>query len=265
MQIIHENQPIHYEISGKGKAIIFLHGFLENLSIWKKYAEILSSNFCVIAIDLPGHGQTGILSNTHTMEFMAECVNQILIQHNIEKCALIGHSMGGYVSLAFAEKYANKVAGICLFHSTAKADSNEKKLGRERAIAVVENNHTFFISQAISSYFSQHNAKILKTEIEKLIEIGKNTTKSGIIAALQGMKNRVDRTHILSNPQIPFFFIVGKNDPILNFELSLNEIAIPDQCLTLLLEKAGHVGFIEAEIETQRAIKTCCEFFFFQS
>ena len=141
---------IYYTIKGKGPAVMFLHGFLENQSIWKDFSDSLKNKFTTICIDLPGFGKSDIFRADHSMIFMAEKVHQVLERENVAKCILVGHSMGGYVSLAFAKRYPDLLSGLVLFHSQAAADSLEGKKNRDRTIAVVNNNHKGFIYSSLS-------------------------------------------------------------------------------------------------------------------
>ena len=139
--ISYKNAGIHYSDSGEGNVIVLLHGFLENLNIWNKLADELKKTHRVIRIDLLGHGKTECLGYIHTMEEMAEAVKAVLDYLKTERYVIIGHSMGGYVALAFAEKYHNNIVGLCLANSTSKPDSDERKRNRNRAIAAVKQNH----------------------------------------------------------------------------------------------------------------------------
>ncbi|MCF6249246.1 MAG: alpha/beta hydrolase, partial [Desulfobacula sp.] len=136
--IIFKKSVIAYRKKGKGTALVFLHGFLENKSMWKDYFEVLSQTHTVIGIDLPGHGKSEDIAYVHTMEEMAEAVKAVIKHENIRKHYLIGHSMGGYVSMAYAEKYSDALKGVVMFHSTASADTDEKKINRSRAVKVVK-------------------------------------------------------------------------------------------------------------------------------
>ncbi|WGU70417.1 alpha/beta fold hydrolase [Capnocytophaga canimorsus] len=121
-----------YTQKGKGKAVILLHGFLENHTIWEKFAEELSATHRVITPDLAGHGKTPCFSEIHPMEMMAEGIFEILQAEKIKDCILVGHSMGGYVSLAFAEKYPDQIKGIVLMNSTAASRFNRKTKKTEK-------------------------------------------------------------------------------------------------------------------------------------
>ncbi len=140
-EITFKGAKINYTITGIGDTIVFLHGFLENLTMWDVFSEKLSETYKVIAIDLPGFGQSDVISENHSMSTMAEAVNSVIKNEGISKCIFIGHSMGGYVALAFAELFEKKLNGIVLFHSQSAADDEEAKINRNRTIKIVENNH----------------------------------------------------------------------------------------------------------------------------
>ena len=148
---------VYYTEAGKGRAIVLLHGFMESLHIWDDYAKELSKRYRVICIDLPGHGKSDCFGYVHSMELMADAVNAVLEKLNLRKIFLAGHSMGGYTGLAFAEKYPDKIKGLCLFHSTANADSEERKENRNRALEIVKKNHKKFINQIIPLWFAKEN------------------------------------------------------------------------------------------------------------
>ncbi|NJO68718.1 MAG: alpha/beta fold hydrolase [Bacteroidetes bacterium] len=121
------SSSVHFDDLGSGKVIVLLHGYLETMEIWSGFAPELAKTYRVITIDIPGHGKSGKVADTHDMDLMADAVNTVLTFLRIEKCFLVGHSMGGYVSLAFMSKYRYKLLGICLFHATPFADSEGKK------------------------------------------------------------------------------------------------------------------------------------------
>jgi pimeloyl-ACP methyl ester carboxylesterase len=199
----YRGKNIHFQVSGKGPAIVLLHGFLESGMMWENFVRRLSSSFTVITIDLPGHGKSGVLSAIHTMDEMAEAVHWVLKSQNISKCLMAGHSMGGYVTLAFAEKYPRMLKGLILFHSHAAADSPEVLLYRERTIKLVQKDHLGFIRNFIPDLFDPENVSRYEKEIHILGEMALKTSKEGIIAALEGIKNRPDRQHVLINSSAP--------------------------------------------------------------
>lgn len=246
---------VSFTDSGKGKAIVFLHGFLGDKSVWDYYSKQLSSSTTrVVKIDLLGHGKTQCLSYVHTMEEMAEAVYEVLRYLKLKKYYLVGHSMGGYVSLALAENYPDNVRGLCMFHSSAKADSEVKQKDRGRAIKVVKRNTKIFIDEAIPNLFNTQY-KPNKLGIAKAKKIALATSKQGIVAALEGMRIRLDREIILKFAPYPVLYIIGKADNILPFKDLVNQAKLPDNGNYVLLDKVGHMGFFEAKKECLKIVK----------
>lgn len=252
-------KKIFYQSTGSGPAIVLLHGFLESSSIWKNFSRKLSESFRVILIDLPGHGQSEVIPDILTMDLMAEAAYQVLKTLEVPSCLVAGHSMGGYAALAFAEKYARKVKGIILFHSHAGADSPEVRANRERTLAIVRKDHQGFIRNFIPGLFDPANVGKFHEEIGVLKELALEIPKEGIIAALEGMKNRPDRQHVLAQSKVPVLFIIGKNDSRIPMQLILPQTTLPEHSEVLLLDHVGHMGFIEAPAATFKTLKGFAE------
>lgn len=250
---------LHHSISGKGPAIVLLHGFLESVDIWKSFARRLNNSFRVICIDLPGHGLSDNPGPVSSMDDMAEAVHIVLKSLNIKTCVMVGHSMGGYVTLAYAEKYPRTIRGFVLFHSQAAADNAEARTNRERTIKLVDKDHHGFIKNFIPDLFDHSNVKKCSKEIENLKTLADKTPKEGIIAALEGMKIRPDRQHVLMNSKVPVLFIIGKNDRRIPAEIVIPQILLPMHSEMLLLDHVGHMGFIEAPGKTFDAVKGFAE------
>ncbi|MDZ7845315.1 MAG: alpha/beta hydrolase [Owenweeksia sp.] len=117
-----------YSDFDKGPAVIFLHGHLENRSMWRDIVKEIPKSYRKITLDLPGHGESGNLGYVHTMEDMAEAVKALVNHLKLKRFILAGHSMGGYVALAFAEMFPEQVKGLILMNSNTKADTPEKKI-----------------------------------------------------------------------------------------------------------------------------------------
>ncbi len=211
--------------------------------MWKEYVDLFSKNNRIITIDLLGHGETECLGYVHEMEDNANVVNEILENLKIEKAIILGHSMGGYVGLAFAELFPNKIRKLVLLNSTSKEDTAEKKLNRTRAIKAVKQNYIGFVSLAIANLFSENNRIRLANEIEKVKEEALKTPLQGIIASLEGMKIRKDREFILQENRFPVLLILGKKDPVLSYEDSLSQIE--DTTVELVSFEDGHMSHIE--------------------
>lgn len=238
-----KNTKIAYTETGKGSTIVLLHGFLENKTMWQLHIEALSKRNRVVCIDLLGHGETNCMGYVHTMEDQADAVYHVLHELKIRKAVLIGHSMGGYVALAFAELYPEMMKGLVLMNSTARADSNERKINRDRAIKAVKQNYTTFIKISIANLFSEENRERLIDEIESVKNEALQTPLQGIVAALEGMKVRKDREVILHFANYPMLLIVGKKDPVLNYEETITQIE--NTKVELITFNDGHMSHIE--------------------
>jgi len=242
-QILYKNTKISYSDSGKGNAVVLLHGFLENQTMWQDLVPELSKKYRIITIDLLGHGETGCLGYVHSMEENAAAVRAVLSELRIRKAIFIGHSMGGYVALAFAEMFPAIVKGLVLMNSTSKADSEERKTNRDRAIKAVKKDYVGFVRLSIANLFNPDNRERLVGEIEKVKTEALKTPLQGIVASLEGMKIRKDRETILHSATYPILLILGKKDPVLNYEDNLKQIE--DTAVKLVAFPDGHMSHIE--------------------
>lgn len=250
--IIYKNTKISFTDKGKGTAVVLLHGFLENKTMWDKYISSLSKNHRVIAIDLLGHGETECLGYVHVMEDQADMIFTVLIYLRIRKIVLVGHSMGGYVALAFAELYPDYIKGLFLLNSTSRADSDERKTNRDRAIVAVKQNYTNFVRMSISNLFSEDNRELLAKEIEKVKRQALKTPLQGIIASLEGMKIRNDREVLLHFAPYPIQLVLGEKDGVLNYEENIDQIEGTKVALTTFPD--GHMSHIENEKELKKVL-----------
>jgi pimeloyl-ACP methyl ester carboxylesterase len=251
-QILYKNTKISYSDTGKGSAVVLLHGFLENQTMWQNLVPEWSKKHRVITIDLLGHGESGCLGYLHSMENNAEAVRTVLSKLRIRKAIFVGHSMGGYVALAFAELYPAVVKGLVLLNSTSKADSEERKANRDRAIKAVKKDYIGFVRLSIANLFNPDNRERLVDEIEKVRAEALKTPLQGIIASLEGMKIRKDRETLLRSAAYPILLILGKKDPVLNYEDGLKQIENTTAKLAIFPD--GHMSHIENREELKKAL-----------
>lgn len=247
--ILYKNTKISFTDSGEGTVIVLLHGFLENKIMWQEYVDFFSQKYRIITIDLLGHGESDCLGYVHEMEDNAGAVHEVLEHLRIDKAIILGHSMGGYVALAFAELYPDKIQKLVLLNSTSKEDSAEKKLNRTRAIKAVKQNYVNFVSLAIANLFSENNRTRFASEIEKAKIQALKTPLQGIVASLEGMKIRKDREILLQKNLFPVLLVLGKKDPVLNYEESLAQIE--DTTVALVSFEDGHMSHIENKEELE--------------
>jgi pimeloyl-ACP methyl ester carboxylesterase len=251
-QIFYKNTAISYSDIGKGTAVVLLHGFLENKTMWKDLAPSLAKKNRVIAIDLLGHGETDCLGYVHSMEENAEIVKAILSHLRIRKALVIGHSMGGYVALAFAELYPETIKGIVLLNSTAKEDNEERKVNRDRAIKAVKQNYINFVRMSITNLFGENNRERLENEIETVKLEALKTPLQGIVATLEGMKIRKDRQFILKTTDFTKLLILGKKDGVLIYDDNISQIENTNT--ELISFPDGHMSHIENKEELETVV-----------
>lgn len=246
---------VTFSDTGKGRVVVLLHGFLGSHQIWESTIQSLSKSFRVIAIDLPGHGNTDCFGYVHTMELLAKSVKAVMDSLRLKKYVIIGHSMGGYAGLAFADMYPDNLKGLCLYHSSAYADSDEKKRDRTRSIKVVKANHKIFTTEVIKNLFATKNFKYLKDEISFAQKIAAKTSKQSIIAALEGMKDRPHRDMILGLAHFPVMMVIGEHDNVLPSEQLFEQADLIKNKHILYLEHDGHMGFLESPKQSNAALK----------
>ena len=235
-----------YTDQGKGTCIVLLHGYLETGAIWEPVIPFLTGHCRVICIDLPGHGESGVWGKMHAMDDLAGSVRAVLRAENLERIFLVGHSMGGYVAMACAEHHSENLWGYALFHSTCFADTDEKKVNRDREISLVLcKKKRQIVNVNIPKAFADGNVERLKDQVFRARHIALQNPDQGIVAILNGMKGRPDRTHILGNPSVPLLLIGGMKDnyiPVEGFE-KLADLA--PHATAVRLEESGHMGFVE--------------------
>ncbi len=242
---------------GSGKVLVFLHGFCESKEVWEAFCQPFRESYRVIAIDLPGFGKNTAPRPSYSMEEAAAYVNKVLKALEIKKCLLVGHSMGGYVALAFAEKYSSMVSGLCLFHSSALPDTKEKKATRTKTIKFIKKNGvSVFMDSFTAPLFSPTKRKYFAKEIKMLTTIGKETRQEAVLGAIKGMRDRKKRIKVLKDARYPVLFIAGKDDQAVTVEQTLAQCYIPANSTVVFLAKTGHQGMFEKPMETRNALRS---------
>ncbi|MDX1830037.1 MAG: alpha/beta fold hydrolase [Lutibacter sp.] len=259
MNILVKNTRIEFETFGKGSAVVLLHGFLESSFMWKDIVPILSKKYKVVTLDLLGHGASENHGYIHSMEDQAEIVKSVLNHLKLRKYVIIGHSMGGYITLAFAKLFPKNVKGICLLNSTALPDSKEKKINRNRAIKAVKENYKTFIKIAVPMLFSEKNRTLFKKEIQNCINDALRMNPQGITAALEGMKIRENQIKLYVNSSYPIHMVISKEDPALDYTSLIHQTKNTKVTTSELPD--GHMSYIENKTEVIKIlsnfIKSC--------
>lgn len=255
-QIYKNNLSINYKDEGlqNENVIVLIHGFLETSETWKSFSSELAKNSRVISVDLPGHGKSDLYDEPFTMCKYAEAIKYVVDYEQIKNMFLIGHSMGGYVAMAFAENYPEKLRALSLFHSSPFADNDEKKKIRLQVVERIKNGEKDEICKNhAKSVFANDNTEKFVNEIRVEEGIAKSISEEAIIASLLTMRNRNDRSKILKNLKVPFLYIIGEKDNFITMQI-IDKIEMPKKYRVEILEEAGHQGFIEQKEKSLKII-----------
>ncbi|WP_185869516.1 alpha/beta fold hydrolase [Blattabacterium cuenoti] len=241
---------INFIIKGEGVPIVLLHGFMESLEIWHYIYQMISKKYKVVSIDLPGHGKNSFSEKKYifSMEETAEIIKFFLDEKKIEQAIFVGHSMGGYIALALAEKYPNMFLGLCLLHSTADSDTEEKKKNRIKSIQLAVKNYPLFISTSINKLFNPKKILFLQKEISFVKKIALSTSINSVIPFLRGMSMRKNRKFLLKKYDFPKLYIIGLYDLILDSN-KINEEAKNGNKTYSVNISTGHMGHIENPVK----------------
>lgn len=251
---------IHYHRTGNAdQAIVFVHGFLEDLRMWKHFIHRVP-RYSVIKLDLPGFGQSSVISETSIVKY-ADAVHQVLLQEKIKQVILVGHSMGGYTALAFAKKYPSFLKGLSVFHSQPYADTKENKAKRTKSVKFVETHGaSAYVHATIPNLFAKAFVKKQRSIVDAVIDYGIENDEVGIINALNAMKNRPDTSDVLQKIKCPVQFIIGKEDQAIPVENSLRQTTLPTISDVQILQGIGHMGHLEATRKTQKMVRNFIRF-----
>ena len=240
------------------RTVVLLHGYLESLNVWDELTDILKRELRVIALDLPGHGVSEVVGEVHSMEFLADVVADVLRQQGVERATIVGHSMGGYVAMAFVERHPEMVEGLVMFHSTPYADTEEKRKNREREIKLIQSGKKDTLAAlSPAQAFANDNVKRFRGDMEGLSEQIYITDDDGICALLRGMMAREDRSKVLSELRAPKLFVFGRKDNYIGETTAQRMISENPDAEVVWLERSGHMGFIEEE---ELSAKTLIDF-----
>src|SRR6188474_2319986 len=210
--ILYQNKKIFYRNIVNGDPVMFVHGFGEDGEVWNAQIEFLKDKYHIIVPDIPGSGRSEMI-NDMSMEGMAEVLHSIIHEENIDTCTVIGHSMGGYITLALVEKYWNHVNAFGLFHSSAFADTEEKKQTRKKGIEFAKQHGAFeFLKTSTPNLFSPNSKDQIPNSIDQFINSLKKFTPRALIAYYNAMMKRPDRTDLLKNTKNSVLFIAGEHD-----------------------------------------------------
>ncbi|MEP2773050.1 MAG: alpha/beta hydrolase [Fulvivirga sp.] len=250
------NNEIHFTDEGEGFPLLFIHGFCETHEMWDDFKIPFLKDFRVITVDLPGFGNSPLPDGGFTLADIADVLADFLDSLNIKQVVVVGHSLGGYVTLELAKLKSELIKGFCLFHSTAYADDEEKKDSRNKTIDFVEKRGVkVFATSFVPSLFYSKNRKNLTSEIDNAVAIASKTPLPTLVAYTKAMRDRQDRTDVLESFSNPILFIAGVKDTSVPLEKIEPQFLLPKRAVVKVLENTGHMGMFEKKTETQQMVK----------
>jgi pimeloyl-ACP methyl ester carboxylesterase len=259
-EINHQNAIGAYQVTGKGAPVLLIHGFPENSTVWEHQQSKLEAHYTVITPDLPGSGNSP-LTYPLSIESMADFVHAILLAEGIEKAVIAGHSMGGYIALAVAEKYPDQVQGLGLVHSTAAADTEEKIEARRKSIKLMEQyGSEAFVRQAVPGMFSPATKSRQPALVDALIQMGMQCKVEALIAYYEAMIKRPERKAVLQKIKAPVLFMIGKDDTAVPMDSVLPQVTLPSRSSIHIFEDTGHMGMWEVADACSLALQQFVEF-----
>lgn len=249
-----------YKEAGQGLPVVLIHGFCERKEIWNGFIAELAQKFRVIAIDLPGFGDNQAQESPLTIGDMADRIYALLTKIGVDHCVMVGHSLGGYVSLAYGEKFPFRLKGLGLFHSTSFSDSVEKKQARNKTIDFIDRYGVGeFVQEFVPPLFFDSRRKELKDEIQSVIDMGLPVAKSTVIETIKAMRDRKDRTRVLEKAPYPVLIIAGRNDIAVPFTNSQQMFGVPMNATIQVMNNTSHMGMLERPKETLRMVTAFLE------
>lgn len=242
---------LHFTVEGEGKLVVFLHGFLESSTMWK-HLDLNQWNTKKLFIDLPGHGESKTIdSNSPSIVYMAQKVNEIISTFSENEIIVIGHSMGGYVAIELA-KLNPAIQKVGLLNSNFWEDSEEKKRDRNRVVEIIKQAKDKFIQEAIPNLFSY--PENYQDTVSEIIQEAKTFSVEGIEYATKAMRDRVDNTTWVQQNTSKVVVIQGELDK--TTPLFMMEEKLPQDVKLFLIKNAGHMTHIESKNQVLEILKS---------
>lgn len=234
-----------YEQQGQGEAVVLLHGYCGSSAYWEKVGPLLAGSYRVITPDLRGHGSSDAPMGAYTIEQMADDVAELMEALNVKKYTVLGHSMGGYVTLSLAQRYSDRLNGFGLIHSTAYPDTEEAKEKRLQAVATIGTEGiTAFVDGMVPGLFAPELRDKLASEVDRVKEIGYRTPPQGASGAAMAMRERIDRRDVLSATVLPVLLVAGENDQLIPMQRTFTTEGA--SVTKAVIKGAGHLSMYEA-------------------
>ncbi|MEP6676170.1 MAG: alpha/beta hydrolase [Ferruginibacter sp.] len=253
--ISYRNQPLSYQLTGSGLPVVLVHGFGETVDVWQQQVHHLEKKYRLILPGISGSGLSVYNPELISLDDYAGSIKTILEAENIPVCAMLGHSMGGYIAMAFAVNFPKMLNALGLMHSSAAADNQEKIATRKKSIEfILSNGSAAYFKTSVPGLFSEKWAAANPLAVQELIEQVSFLLPEALAQQQQAMIGRPDRTEVLKNFSRPVLFIMGKQDKAVPFDIIMPQCYLPAESHIHILEQSGHMGMWEEPEKTNAAL-----------
>ncbi|MBX2907600.1 MAG: alpha/beta hydrolase [Taibaiella sp.] len=240
-----DSKKLHYTTCGAGQAVVLIHGFPDDGSIWAGISGALGERYMVFTPDLPGAGSSP-LNGSVSLARMAAGIKDMLDANGVSRAVIVGHSMGGYVALAFARQFPECIAGLSLVHSTPLPDDEEKKKTRQKAIDLILNGgKEAFIRQMTGNLFApkfrDEHPELMREKAAKSSEI----SADALVNFYRAMMERENNVEVVSNADFPVQWIMGAEDNVISFRTGLGLCHSSAVNFVHLYHGCGHMSMLE--------------------
>lgn len=235
---------LNFREEGNGPTVILIHGFPMDHHVWDDFSDKLSEHAHVVTLDLPGFGKSPALPENFSLDDVAKTILNWTREKKYSDPVIVGHSLGGYVTLAMAEQDQNFAGGICLFHSTARADTEEKKQSRNKTLDFIEKQG---VEAFTSNFIGQLYADSRHSSITKVKNIAVQSSKETVVGYTRAMRDRKDQTGLLKVFPRPILFLAGEKDQTIPAETIVEQATLNKKAEAVILPDVGHMGMFEAE------------------
>lgn len=240
---------IFVKVEGEGRPLLLLHSYWGSHILFDHLASVLSAKMKVIRIDLPGHGKSGIPPLDYTFEKFAVVLNELLLRLEADaKITIIGHSMGGYIAMAYAVKFPERVNSLVLMNSPIKAADIKSARLREREGRLLQKGKRELLLQVtIPSNFATENLDSMGNALALLNRTSDQVTVEGALRSIYAINHRGNSFADLKNAQYPILIVIGKFDNVYKADEQLDDANQISTAEVLMLHHSGHLGFLEEE------------------
>lgn len=259
--ILFNGAECFYRVAGNGKTMMLIHGFIEEGSMWDEVVKALKKKYRFIVPDLPGFGKSEIKNQKSeiSMELYSDFLFEILKQEKVKSLIMLGHSMGGYVTLHFAEKHGSILSGLGLINSHCFADTDSKKENRKKGIEHMRKYGTkTFVRELYLSIFHDSFKKKNLPLINSLIEKAQLFSFEAVTGANAAMMNRKEKSEVLKNLKVPVLLISGKEDETVPLEFTLKQASFANVTDFYLFKNSKHMTVFEHKKEVIKIIDKFC-------